>query len=270
MGPTNGPGGSITGGINKPDITSYTNVSSNSYGPLGFSGTSAATPHVTGTASLILSQNPTFTPDQLRDSLKNQAIDIGDPGFDFATGWGRLHLDDQSPVPPPSCSIPSSISVPENSSSGSYQVSWGASSTSSVTYILEEATNSSFTSNLRVAYSGSGLIANISGKTNGTYFYRVKATRYQYTDSSWRAGGNGCTVSISSPGNITWEGYSIYWNSTGNWSNGAIPDDNNEVTIPGSPTGGYQPLISGISASAKKLTLSGRLAITSGKLTVGN
>lgn len=172
MGPTNGPGGTATGGINKPDITSYTNVSSNSYGPLGFSGTSAATPHVAGTAALILSQNPAFSPAQLRDSLKNQAIDIGTPGFDFATGWGRLHLDDQNPLPP--------------------------------------------------------------------------------------------------SGNITWEGYSIDWNKSSNWSNNAIPGNSDEIIVPGSPTGGHQPLISGISANAKKLSLSGRLTISSGKLTIGN
>ncbi len=269
MGPTNGPGGTITGGINKPDITSYTNVSSNSYGPLGFSGTSAATPHVAGTAALVLSQNPTFSPAQLRDSLKNQTIDIGTPGFDFATGWGRLHLDDQTPVPPPTCETPSSIAVPESSTSGSYQVSWSASSTGSVTYVLEEASNSSFSSS-RVAYSGSGLTTNISGKPDGTYFYRVKATRNEYTDSSWRAGGNGCTVSIISPENVTWEGYSIYWNNSSNWSSNAIPGNNDEITVPKFPTGGNQPLISGISTNAKKLSLSGRLTISSGKLTIGN
>lgn len=98
-GPTNGSGGSASGGLNKPDITAYTNVSSTSYGPRGFSGTSAATPHVAGTAALILSDNPGFSPGQLQSSLENQAIDIGTSGFDHATGWGRLHLNDQGGLP---------------------------------------------------------------------------------------------------------------------------------------------------------------------------
>ncbi|NPA24709.1 MAG: S8 family serine peptidase [Deltaproteobacteria bacterium] len=92
-GPTNGPGGSLTGGYDKPDLASYANVSSASYGPGGFSGTSAATPHVAGAAALILVEHPDYSPDQLRSALLSQAIDVGAAGFDYRTGWGRLHLD---------------------------------------------------------------------------------------------------------------------------------------------------------------------------------
>ncbi len=48
-GPTNGFGGSAYGGLDKPHIAAYTNVTTASYGSLGFSSTSAATPHVAGT-----------------------------------------------------------------------------------------------------------------------------------------------------------------------------------------------------------------------------
>ena len=90
---------------------------------------------------------------------------------------------------------PSSITVPSSDSDGSYTVSWGASSTSSVTYVLEEATNSSFSSGLRTAYSGSSTSTTITGRSSGaTYYYRVKATRSGYNDSAWRTGSNGCTV----------------------------------------------------------------------------
>jgi hypothetical protein len=98
------------------------------------------------------------------------------------------------------CGTPSSITVPTSSSTVSYSVSWGTSSTSSVTYVLEEATNTGFTSNLRQAYSGAGTSASITGRTSGnTYYYRVKATRSGYTDSAWRTGSNGCVVDIASP-----------------------------------------------------------------------
>ena len=99
---------------------------------------------------------------------------------------------------------PSSISVPSSDSDGSYSISWGTSSTSSVTYVLEEATNLSFSSGLRTAYSGSSTTTTITGRSSGTiYYYRVKAIRSGYTDSSWRTGSNGCTVTIT-PTNNNW------------------------------------------------------------------
>jgi len=103
---------------------------------------------------------------------------------------------------------PSSITVPSSDSDGSYTVSWGSSSTSSVTYVLQEATNSSFSSGLRTAYSGSSTSTTITGRSSGTtYYYRVKETRSGYNDSAWRTGSNGCTVTITStagtPSSIT-------------------------------------------------------------------
>ena len=90
---------------------------------------------------------------------------------------------------------PSSITVPSNDSDGSYEVSWGASSSSGVTYVLEEATDSSFTSGLRTAYTGTQRNTAISERTSGnTYYYRVKASGSGYIDSPWRTGSNGCYV----------------------------------------------------------------------------
>jgi len=96
----------------------------------------------------------------------------------------------------PLAAPPASLTVPGSDSDGSYTVSWGASSTSSVTYVLEEATNSSFTSGVRTAYSGTSLSTTITGRSSGsTYYYRIKATRSGYIDSDWRTNPNGCAVS---------------------------------------------------------------------------
>ena len=98
-GPTNGPGGTATGGFTKPDISAYANVSTESYKPdlpYRFNGTSAATPHVAGAAALVLSAFPSFSPDQLQSFLENRAIDMGSPGMDNQFGHGRLYLG----VPP--------------------------------------------------------------------------------------------------------------------------------------------------------------------------
>lgn len=101
-GPTDGPGGAATGGFTKPDLAGYANVSTQSYGPGIFNGTSAATPHVAGAAALALSANPSFTPAQLQAFLEERAADIGDPGQDTQFGYGRLTLGD----PPTATEVP--------------------------------------------------------------------------------------------------------------------------------------------------------------------
>jgi subtilisin family serine protease len=97
-GPTNGPGGSDTGGFNKPDLAAFANVSTQSYGPGVFNGTSSATPHVAGAATLVLSAYPNFTPDQLESFLTERAVDMGAAGVDTQFGFGRLFLG-EPPAP---------------------------------------------------------------------------------------------------------------------------------------------------------------------------
>jgi len=75
------------------------------------------------------------------------------------------------------CETPSGITVPVNDPDGDYTVSCGTSSTSGVTYVLEEATDSNFTGDLRTAYTGTGSSVNITDRNQSqTYYYRVKAT----------------------------------------------------------------------------------------------
>ncbi len=70
-----------------PTYSNYTNQQY--YGAQ--SGTSMAAPVVTGIAALILSQNKNLTPDQLKMRLVATADDIGTPGFDNQTGWGKIN-----------------------------------------------------------------------------------------------------------------------------------------------------------------------------------
>lgn len=98
------------------------------------------------------------------------------------------------PVRPPATL---SVSVPMRDGDGSYTVSWAVSPTTDVSYTLEEATNSTFTSGLRIAHTGPNTSATITGRSSGvTYYYRVKATRNGYTDSPWTVGDQGCLVII--------------------------------------------------------------------------
>lgn len=100
---------------------------------------------------------------------------------------------------------PTSLTVPVADADGTYAVSWSKSATNGVLYVLEEATDSNFT-NSHTVYSGTELNAIISRRSSGvTYYYRVKATLADYTDSAWVNGGNGCVVMIpaGAPGTLT-------------------------------------------------------------------
>ena len=56
------------------------------------SGTSLATPLVSGAAALAWSINPDLTPEQVREIIYSTATDLGAPGWDEHFGWGRLDL----------------------------------------------------------------------------------------------------------------------------------------------------------------------------------
>ena len=53
-----------------------------------WSGTSMATPHVAGFMALLLQQDPSLTPMEVRDLLMQTAVDKGIPGPDNDYGWG--------------------------------------------------------------------------------------------------------------------------------------------------------------------------------------
>jgi subtilisin family serine protease len=60
-------------------------------GYVQMSGTSMATPHVSGVAALIIGAHPTFTNEQVRQVLRASADDLGAPGKDPSYGYGRIN-----------------------------------------------------------------------------------------------------------------------------------------------------------------------------------
>lgn len=92
--------GPTADGRTKPDLVSFDAVSTSTYGSSmstcqqGFPGTSASTPHVTGAAALVKGVHPSWGADRIAEYLKANATDIGSPGPDNGTGWGRLRLGD--------------------------------------------------------------------------------------------------------------------------------------------------------------------------------
>lgn len=57
------------------------------------SGTSMATPHVSGIAGLMKAANPLITGNQMRCIMNTSADDLGDPGRDSRYGWGRVNAE---------------------------------------------------------------------------------------------------------------------------------------------------------------------------------
>lgn len=96
--------------------------------------------------------------------------------------------------------VPSSMTVPSGSTSGSYTISWGAASGSVTAYQLYEATSTSF-SGQQLVQAGTGRSAALSGRGNGTYYYRVRAC-FDTECSAYRTGSNGVTVTIAVPSGI--------------------------------------------------------------------
>lgn len=67
------------------------------------SGTSMACPHASGAAALVLSAHPEMTNVDVRTTLQETAIDLGQQGRDIYFGYGRIDAKaavDQTPPPP--------------------------------------------------------------------------------------------------------------------------------------------------------------------------
>ena len=58
------------------------------------SGTSFACPQVAGLAALMLSVNPTLTPAEIRQKIRENAVDLGPSGFDNEFGYGLINVTD--------------------------------------------------------------------------------------------------------------------------------------------------------------------------------
>lgn len=80
-----------TASLPKPDLVATVPFPS-LWRPRPFSGTSAAAPQAAGVAALVWSRHPSWTANQVRDSLCKAALDLGPAGHDPETGYGLLRL----------------------------------------------------------------------------------------------------------------------------------------------------------------------------------
>ncbi len=71
-----------------PGVAIYTTFPNNLYGYA--SGTSVSAPIMSGVIAMMYATNPSLTPSQVYDILKTTSVDLGDAGYDYYFGWGRV------------------------------------------------------------------------------------------------------------------------------------------------------------------------------------
>jgi subtilisin family serine protease len=76
-------------GVAAPGVSIYSTLRGGGYGPM--TGTSMATPHVSGLAALLWSLAPALTVDQVESIIESTADDLGAPGKDDYFGYGRIN-----------------------------------------------------------------------------------------------------------------------------------------------------------------------------------
>jgi C1A family cysteine protease len=237
QGPTLGPGGACDGGSTKPDIAAYAGVSTVSYGPGGFAGTSAATPHVAGAAALVAEymglEAPgaeaylSYTPAEIQSFLEGSAVDLGAAGKDNLYGSGRLYLgspDGNSPPYAPSDPSPAHQATGVSIDAGLNWTGGDPDLDDTVTYDVYFDTTGATTlvsENQSATTYGPGTLSH-----NTTYYWKIVAED-----------NHGATT----PGSVweftTAEATDCPWLSVNSTSGSVAPSDSHDITVSIDTTG---------------------------------
>lgn len=145
------------------------------------SGTSMATPHVSGLAALILSKHPEFTNEDVRQVLRVSADDLGSPEFDIYFGYGRINagkaLNTSSVL---KATITSPNSGTDITDSNTLNITGSASGGGFISYDLSYGNNSSTWQSIKTSTNsvsnGQLGVWDISSVPSGFYTIRLAVT----------------------------------------------------------------------------------------------
>ncbi|WP_159653884.1 S8 family serine peptidase [Vibrio atypicus] len=200
-----------------------------------YNGTSMATPHVAGVASLVWSYHPTCSAQQVRNALTASATDIDVAGRDNRTGYGLVNADAAKTYLDAGCNGPDGGQTDNVLENGVTKgpLSGASKSTAIFTFdVPASATQASFT------------LAGGSGDADMYVRFEGEPTSRLYDCRSWESGNNeSCTLDVTSAGTyqVLIEGYSAFSGATltathdGSGSGSQQPlsySNNNAVAIP--------------------------------------
>ena len=98
-----------------PGVAIYTTARDHDAAYQAVNGTSLSCPIVAGAIAVIWSEDPTLTPDEVEDILKQGCDDLGAVGVDSTFGYGRLNLRR---------SVQAAAGVPDSGDSGGWAETW--------------------------------------------------------------------------------------------------------------------------------------------------